>query len=98
MDYRKYCIDILTKASAILRTEYGVRSLCVFGSVARGEYKNDSDVDLLVDMPPKALKMVELKYYLQTILGRSVDLVRSRSTLDPFLQSEINKDGITIFA
>lgn len=98
MDYREHCIDTLTKASPTLRAEYGVKSLRVFGSVARGETKADSDVDLFVDMPPKALKMVALKYYLQDILGRGVDLVRSRSTLDPFFLSEIDRDGITIFA
>ena len=98
MDYRKHCIDTLTKVSGKLRTEYGVKSLCVFGSVARGEYKSHSDVDLFVDMPPKALKIVALKQYLQDILGRSVDIVRSRSTIDPFLRNEIIRDGITIFA
>ena len=97
MDYRQHCINTLTKASHKLRTEYGVRSLRVFGSVARGEDKTDSDVDLFVDMPPKALRMVALKHYLQEILGRSVDLIRSRSTLDPFLMDQIEKDGITIF-
>ena len=98
VDYRKQCIDILTKASGLLRTEYGVKSLRIFGSVARGEDKIDSDVDIFVDMPPKALKMVALKNYLQNLLGRSVDIVRSRATLDSFLQNEIHKDGITIFA
>ena len=98
MNYRQHCIDVLTVASHKLRTEYGVRSLRVFGSVARGEDKSDSDVDLFVDMPPKALKMVALKHYLQNILGRSVDIVRSRDPLDPFLMNEIDKDGITIFA
>ncbi len=98
MDYRQHCINILTKASGQLRTEYGVKSLCIFGSVARGEDVESSDVDLFVDMPPKALKMVALKHYLQNILGRSVDIVRSRATLDPFLLNEINRDGIIIFA
>lgn len=98
MDYRQHCIDTLTKTSDKLRTEYGVRSLRMFGSVARGEDKSDSDVDLFVDMPPKALKMVALKHYLQDILGCSVDLIRSRSTLDPFLLKQIEKEGITIFA
>lgn len=98
MNYRQHCIDTLTKASHKLRTEYGVRSLRMFGSVARGEDKEFSDVDLFVDMPPKALKMVALKHYLQDILGRGVDLIRSRSTLDPFLLNQIEKDGITIFA
>lgn len=98
MEYRQHCIDILTGASHKIREEYGVQSLRIFGSVARGEDKDDSDVDLFVEMPPKALRLVALKHYLQNILGRSVDIVRSRSTLDPFLRSEIDKDGITIFA
>ena len=97
MEYLQHCIDILTQASQTLRTEYGVESLRVFGSVARGENSEASDVDLLVDMPPKAIKMVALKHYLQDLLGRGVDVVRSRSTLDPFLLNEINRDGITIF-
>ena len=97
MSSLKHFIDILTNAADKLRTEYGVRSLRVFGSVARGEDDSNSDVDLFVDMPPKALKMVALKHYLQDILGRGVDLIRFRSSLDPFLLSEINKDGITIF-
>ncbi len=98
MEYRQHCINILTRASHKLRTEYGVKSLSIFGSVARGDDKEQSDVDLFVDMPPKALKMVALKHYLQDILGRGVDVVRSRTTLDPFLLNEINKDAITIFA
>lgn len=98
MDYRQHCIDILTEASHELRTEYGIKSLRMFGSVARGEDNGYSDVDLFVDMPPKALKIVALKNYLQDILGRAVDVVRSRPTLDTFLLNEIDKDGITIFA
>lgn len=98
MDFRQHCIEILTQASDKLRTEYGVKSLRVFGSVARGEFKDCSDVDIFVDMPPKALKMVTLKYYLQDILGRGVDVIHSRNNLDPFLLSEIDRDGITIFA
>lgn len=70
----------------------------IFGSVARDEESDDSDVDIFVDMPPKALKLVELKQYLQEILGRAVDIVRSHPRLDSFLTDEINRDGITIFA
>ncbi|MDE5607539.1 MAG: nucleotidyltransferase domain-containing protein [Muribaculaceae bacterium] len=88
----------MTEVSHNLRNDYGVKSLRIFGSVARGEAEEGSDVDLCVDMPPKALKVVALKIYLQEILGRSVDIVRARPTLDPFLKNEIDRDGITIFA
>ena len=69
----------------------------IFGSMARGEEHDGSDVDIFVNMPPKALKLVGLKQFLQELLGRAVDVVRYHSHLDPFLTNEINRDGITIF-
>ena len=69
----------------------------IFGSMARGEEHDGSDVDIFVNMPPKAFKLVGLKQFLQELLGRAVDIVRYHSHLDPFLTNEINRDGITIF-
>ena len=98
MSGRQQYIELLTEATPYIRSEFGVRSMRMFGSVARGEEHDGSDVDIFVDMPPKAFKVVGLKQYLQELLGRAVDVVRSHSHLDPFLTNEINKDGITIFA
>lgn len=98
MNGRQQYVELLTAASPYIRSEFGVKSMRIFGSVARDEESDDSDVDIFVDMPPKALKLVELKQYLQEILGRAVDIVRSHPRLDSFLTDEINRDGITIFA
>jgi predicted nucleotidyltransferase len=62
--------------------------------MARGDNRDDSDVDICVDMPPKALKVSALKIYLQDLLGASVDVVRKHPRLDSFLLEEINRDGI----
>ena len=97
MSGKQQCIELLTKATPFIRSEFGVRTMRMFGSMARGEEHEDSDVDIFVEMPPKALKVVGLKQYLQELLGRAVDVVRSHSHLDPFLTNEINRDGITIF-
>lgn len=97
MNYRQQYIELLTDASPYIRSEFGVKSMRMFGSVARGEERADSDVDIFVEMPPKAFKVIRLKQYLQELLGRAVDVVRSHSNLDPYLTNEINKDGITIF-
>ena len=96
MNRRQQCIDILTAASPYIRSEFGVKSLRIFGSIARGEEHDGSDIDIYVDMPPKAFKVVALKQYLQALLGRAVDIVRNHSNLDPFLANEINQDGIAI--
>lgn len=87
-------IDILKHNAHTLRDDFGVRSLCIFGSVARGEQKEDSDIDVCVDMDAKMFLIIRLKRYLETILGKSVDIVRERKSLNPFLKSEITRDAI----
>lgn len=88
----------LAEATPYIRREFGVVSLCLFGSMARGDNRLDSDVDICVDMPPKAFRVVALKNYLQDLLGVAVDLVRKSPRLDSFLTDEISRDGIVIFS
>jgi len=59
----------------------GVRSLRVFGSVARGEADAGSDVDLLVDLAPELdlFDFIDVKLYLEEALGAPVDLVEQRA-------------------
>lgn len=56
---------------------YGARNVRVFGSVARGEARADSDIDLLVDMEPgrSLLDLAGLVVDLRDMLGRKVDVV-----------------------
>ncbi len=59
-----------------LRNDYGVASLAIFGSTARGEAGATSDIDMLVEFnqPVGYLGLVGLQEYLAAILGRDVDL------------------------
>ena len=87
---------IIDRNSPVLRKEFGIRSLCIFGSVARNEQNADSDVDICVDMDAKMFLVIRLKRFLETILGTSVDVVRLRKNLNPFLKSEIERDGVYV--
>ncbi len=87
----------LQKAAPYIQSEYEVKKMYLFGSVARGENNTDSDVDIFVDMPPKAFKYLGLCTFLQELLGGAVDVVRKHSRLDSFFLNEIARDGITIF-
>ena len=87
-------MDIIDRNSPVLRKEFGIRSLCIFGSVARNEQNADSDVDICVDMDAKMFLVIRLKRFLESILGTSVDVVRLRKNLNPFLKSEIERDGV----
>lgn len=76
--------DILkSKRSDILRlaASHGARRVRIFGSVARGEARADSDIDLLVEMEPERslLDHVGLKQDLEDLLGRKVDIVTERA-------------------
>ncbi|MDE5784925.1 MAG: nucleotidyltransferase domain-containing protein [Duncaniella sp.] len=91
------CIKILNENMSRIQSEFGVTGLCIFGSVARGDNRPDSDVDILVDMPPKIFMMSALKAFLEKILHTSVDIIRRHSHLSPQFIKQISRDAITIF-
>lgn len=90
------CISIIRENLPYIQKEYGVTGLSLFGSVARGDNHPDSDVDILVDMPPKVFALTALHRYLESILKTSVDLVRRHSHLSANFLNQISRDGITI--
>lgn len=92
------CIDILQDCSSMLKSNYGIKSLRLFGSMARGENYEGSDVDVFVDTEtPDSFLLMEAKDYLEQRVGRSVDIIRNHSNLNPRLRRRIERDGVTIF-
>jgi predicted nucleotidyltransferase len=72
---RREVLRRLAKELPLLREKYGVESLALYGSVARGEASASSDVDLVVKLSkPLGLEFVELAEHLERVLGRKVDL------------------------
>ena len=91
-------IDLLQGCSATLRNDYGIKSLRLFGSVARGEDHEGSDVDVFVETEtPNPFVLMDAKDYLEQLVGRSVDIIRNHKNLNPHLRSRIERDGVTIF-
>lgn len=68
MESREHYITQISSHSEELKKNFGVKSLCLFGSVSRNEQKEDSDVDICVEMEPKAFLVVRLKRYLENHL------------------------------
>lgn len=79
-------------------SQLGGNHLAVFGSIARDEATEDSDVDILVDFDSKKglFGFADLKFYLEEILGRHVDLV-TRRALHPALKTRILRESKEIF-
>lgn len=81
-----------------LQSEYGITSLSLFGSTARGSQKPNSDIDLFVDTEtPNPFLLMDAKEFLENESGSSVDIVRNHQNLNPKLRKRILKDGILIF-
>ena len=68
---------ILHAHTGELREKYGITNLAVFGSVVRGEARDDSDVDILAvfDHPIGLIKLCSAENYLVNLLGVEVDLI-----------------------
>jgi predicted nucleotidyltransferase len=94
---RQAILDRLHTEAPGLRKKYGVRSLAVFGSMARGDDREDSDVDILVTFEGKATfdNFMGLKLDLEDLLGRRVDL-GTPSTLRPEMRAEVEEDMIHV--
>jgi predicted nucleotidyltransferase len=78
-------------------TRLGVKSLSLFGSVARGEERPDSDVDILVEFDGRATfdRFMETKFYLEEILNCKVDLVMPQA-IKPRMKPYIMQDLIHV--
>jgi hypothetical protein len=78
----------------------GVRHAAVFGSVARGQERADSDIDVLVDLDPErklgVFQYARLKLYIGELLGGGGDVV-NRKTLRPLLRDNILRDCVNAF-
>lgn len=89
-------IDLISAHADELRSQFGIRSLRLFGSVSRGEQREDSNVDICVDMEPSLYLLVRLKRFLEQLLQCTVDVVRMHRHINPYLLENIERDGIYV--
>ena len=94
---RQAILDRLNAEAPGLRKKYGVKSLAVFGSMARGDDRDGSDVDVLAmfEGKPTFDNFMGLKLDLEELFGRSVDLLTPKC-LGPEMQAEIEKEAILV--
>jgi uncharacterized protein len=94
---RDAVIRILKETNAELKAQYGVKSLSLFGSVARDEASASSDVDLLVEFsrPIGYFGLFALQNHLEKILGCPVDL-GTPDSLKPRLRPRVMGELIRV--
>jgi len=93
---KEYILNILTSNKLELFEKYPLSSLCLFGSFARNDFREESDIDILVDFnAPVGIRFIDLADELENILHRKVDLV-SKGGIRPKYFNEIKKDLIYV--
>jgi uncharacterized protein len=94
---RDQILAAIREHEADLRTDHGVRTLTLFGSLARDEAKDTSDVDLIVefDRPTGYFGLVRLQLFLQTLLGQPVDL-GTPGSLRPGMRQRIAQESLRV--
>jgi predicted nucleotidyltransferase len=96
MKTREQILETLRQAAPDLAREYGVTRIALFGSFARGDATEDSDVDLLVEVDPSiGLRFVDLADRLEVLMAMSTDVV-SRRAISPRHWAEIEKDLLDV--
>ncbi len=86
---------ILRNYFSVKAEDYGIVKIGIFGSVARNEQTEDSDVDVCVEIKkPDLFILVHIKDDLQNLFGKPVDIVRLRDNMNPVLLKQIQRDGI----
>lgn len=90
---RDHTLSLLMQNKQALAERFGVTRLALFGSTVRDTARDDSDVDILVefDGPATSARYFGVQFYLEDVLGCSVDLVTDkalRAELRPFIEQE----------
>ena len=76
---------------------YGIKEMGVFGSFARGEAGDNSDIDIwVITETPNPYNIVHLKEKLEELLERTVDIIRIWDMMNPYLRDIISKEGLSV--
>lgn len=90
-------LDLLRHYKPTAQKKYGMTKIGIFGSVARGEQTEDSDIDVCYEgKAPSFLTLDIIQTELEQLFGAKVDLVRVRENMNSLLRQRILRDGIYV--
>ena len=90
-------LELLRLYKQQMAERYGIIRLGIFGSVSRNEQKEDSDLDVCVEVKePDGFILLNIKYELEDLLKCKIDIVRLRDNMNALLKRNIDRDGIYV--
>jgi predicted nucleotidyltransferase len=91
---REAILTVLSQFKSDYAEQYGILEIGVFGSVARDESREDSDVDICIKTKtPDPFALVHIKEAIEELVHKHVDIVRVREKMNPFLKERIEKEA-----
>ena len=90
---QKEALKLLREHKQEFEGRYRITKIGIFGSVARDEAVDSSDVDVVVEMAPDIFARANLKEELETILNAKVDVVRYWRRMNPDLKNRIDREA-----
>lgn len=92
---RDEILQQLRALKPLFEKQYGVTRIGVFGSVARNEAQEDSDIDVVVEMREANLfYRVHIQEILEADFKRPVDVIRYRETMNHYLKARIDREAV----
>ena len=94
---RKNIIKLIEKYKNETKYKNNIRRIGIFGSYAREEDSDSSDIDVFVDLiSPKMFDMIGIKQDLENLTKRNIDIEMLRERMNHFLKAKIEKEGIYV--
>ncbi len=87
-------LNYLKEHYSEFKNKYNVEKIGMFGSYARDEATENSDIDIFVKMKPSLFDMVAIKEQIENDLNRKVDIIREHKNIKPIFLKMIQKDLI----
>jgi predicted nucleotidyltransferase len=85
-------LNYLMQHKQEFQKKYAIEKIGLFGSYARDEANDKSDIDIFVKMKPDMFKLIELKQQIENDLKKRVDIIREHKNIKPLLLKMIQKD------
>jgi len=94
---KKIILQELKRHKTLLKKKYGISRVGIFGSVAKGNAKETSDVDIVIEIEnADPFTLLDIKEELSRLFGRKVDIIRLRKNMNKFLRKRIENEAIYV--